>query len=660
MNLQSLPIKVKLSIGFFLITLLGVAIVIFSILEFKRSGSLIERMFYHPYTVSNSVKSIHLDILTIHLLAKSMPAEKEKNNLENILKEIDKLNKDIEANFQLITQRYLGPKEDITKVYKFYEKLRSLRIDYIEMIKNDNFPKAEQCMSGKGALSMQQLEKEMQTLTQYADNKAKFFLQDSIDVRKEMVLYLTIALILLILLSLIIALYTMELIVIPINEVIFSMKRIIDGELNLFNSAKAKELALREDEIGQLFNSFNQAMNYLLLPYNDIINSKGSLVEKTSEIQRLLHSFDKYIIASKTDTRGRIIYASKAFQEISGYSSQELIGNSQSIVNHPDMPKKTFKELWETIRTGVVWKGEIKNKKKDGTFFWINTTIGPDINSKGEIVGYNAISENITDTKAYAKLSKTLEIRVREEMEKNNEKTTQMIQQSRLAQMGEMISMIAHQWRQPLASISAISGTLSLDVMMKNYNEEFFQERLDSIGELSQHLSETINDFRGFFKNDKRKEKANLGAIVDSCMQVIGPSLANKSIHLQIDIDRNIVLNSFISELKQVMLNIFKNAEDALLESKTENPSIWVKGYGDNENIYISIEDNAGGVSENIVNEIFDPYFSTKKQKDGTGLGLYMSKIIVQDHIHGQLVFKNSDVGASFTITIPIDKENQS
>jgi signal transduction histidine kinase len=230
-----------------------------------------------------------------------------------------------------------------------------------------------------------------------------------------------------------------------------------------------------------------------------------------------------------------------------------------------------------------------------------------------------------------------------------------MIQQSRLAQMGEMISMIAHQWRQPLASISAISGTLSLDIMMKNYNEEFFQERLDSISELSQHLSQTINDFRGFFKNDKQKEKANIGAIVDSCMQVIGPSLTNKSIHFQIDIDRNVVLNSFISELKQVMLNIFKNAEDALLESKTENATVWIKGYADDNYIYISIEDNAGGISKDIANEIFDPYFSTKKQKDGTGLGLYMSKIIIEEHIGGTISFKNTDLGASFTISIPID-----
>jgi PAS domain S-box-containing protein len=655
MNLQSLPIKVKLAIGFSLITLLGVAIVIFSILEFKRSGSLIEQMFYHPYTVSNSVKSIHTDILTIHLLARSMPAEKEKNNLESILKEIDKLDKDIEENFQLTYQRYLGPKEDIVKVHKFYQTLRSLRINYIEMIKNDNFSKASQCMSGKGALSIQQLEKEIEILTQYADNKAKFFLQNSIGTESQMVLYLTIALILLIVLSLIIAIWTMNLIVVPFNEVILSMQKIIDGELNLFKSPKTKELALRKDEIGQLFNSFNQAMNYLLLPYNDIINSKGSLIEKTSELQRLLHSFDKYIIASKTDTHGKIIYASKAFQQISGYSSQELVENSQSIVNHPDMPKETFKELWKTIRKGKIWKGEIKNKKKDGTFFWINTTISPDIDSKGEIVGYNAISENITAAKAYEELSKTLEARVKEEMEKNNEKTTQMIQQSRLAQMGEMISMIAHQWRQPLASISAISGTLSLDIMMKNYNEEFFQERLDSISELSQHLSQTINDFRGFFKNDKQKEKANLGVMVDSCMQVIGPSLTNKSIHFQIDIDRNVVLNSFISELKQVMLNIFKNAEDALLESNTENATVWIKGYSDDKNICISIEDNAGGISEDIANEIFDPYFSTKKQKDGTGLGLYMSKIIVEEHIGGTISFKNTDLGASFTISIPID-----
>ncbi|MDO8455273.1 MAG: HAMP domain-containing sensor histidine kinase, partial [Sulfurimonas sp.] len=244
--------------------------------------------------------------------------------------------------------------------------------------------------------------------------------------------------------------------------------------------------------------------------------------------------------------------------------------------------------------------------------------------------------------------------RVSQEIIKNNEKTAYMLQQSRLAQMGEMISMIAHQWRQPLASISAISGTLSIDVMMNNYHKDFFQERLNAISELSQYLSQTIDDFRGFFKKNKIIEKVNVKDIVESCLHVINSSLNNKNINVVISIDKDIIIESYVNELKQVLLNIFKNAEDALLENNIKNATISLKVYQKEPNVYIEIEDNAGGVQEEIKSKIFDPYFSTKSQKDGTGLGLYMSKTIIEEHCDGALELNNTEVGARFTITLPI------
>ncbi len=654
MNINSLPIGAKLALVFALIGVLNITVILYCITEVKKDKVLIAKMFHYPYIVSNAVKTIHTDILNIYLLAQSIALDKEKLHLETATKRIEKSEQNINKNFILLYKHCLGSKDHIDRAYTLYKKLTLLRVKYLKMIKKNSFEEARLCLIGKDSQNMENFLKEISILGELTDTKAKSFLDQAQEKETNTLLYLKIALIISVLLGLLISAYAIRLVVLPIRKLISSTRKIIDGDTTSLSNCHMPSLAKREDELGQLYNLFCEAMNDLLLPYENIIKSKRPLIEKSYEVQRLLQSFDKYIIASKTNTHGKIIYVSKAFQDISGYSAEELLGQPQSIVNHPDMPKETFKNLWERIRNGKTWNGFIKNKKKDGTFFWIRSSISPDIDSMGNIVGYNAISENVTDTKAYEELSKTLENIVKEKTEKNNEQTVHMIQQSRLAQMGEMISMIAHQWRQPLASISAISGTLSLDIMMKNYNEEFFEERLNSIAELSQHLSKTIDDFRSFFKNDKKREKALLQDVVDSCLQIIGHSLINKNLNLILDIEKEAIVNSYISELKQVILNILKNAEDALIEAKIEGATIWIKGYKNNSNVYLSIEDNAGGVPETIIDKVFDPYFSTKKQKDGTGLGLYMSKIIIEEHIGGTIKLTNSDVGACFTIVIPV------
>lgn len=252
-------------------------------------------------------------------------------------------------------------------------------------------------------------------------------------------------------------------------------------------------------------------------------------------------------------------------------------------------------------------------------------------------------------------LNSSLEKRVIEEVEKNKQTTTYMLQQSRLAQMGEMLSMIAHQWRQPLASISAITTTLSLDVMMDSYKKEFFEENLESINKLTQHLSSTINDFRDFFKVKKELEETSLEEIIKDSLQIIGPAFdSNKITVFQESLDPNVVLKTYANELKQVVLNIIKNAEDALLEQKTSNAKIWMRCYKKDSYISLSIEDNGGGIPQMNMIKIFDPYFSTKQEKDGTGLGLYMSKIIIEEHCKGRLSVSNTENGAKFIIELPI------
>jgi signal transduction histidine kinase len=218
--------------------------------------------------------------------------------------------------------------------------------------------------------------------------------------------------------------------------------------------------------------------------------------------------------------------------------------------------------------------------------------------------------------------------------------------------MGEMISMIAHQWRQPLAAISATSSNLSFKLMMDEYDKELYENEIELISDYSQHLSKTIDDFRSFFKEDKETQLISLKKVIEDTLNISKVSLENKNIELITKFEDHKEIQTYPNEVKQVVLNLIKNAEDALLENNISNPKISVSIEQDMECSIIKVKDNAGGIPEDIIQRIFDPYFSTKLEKDGTGLGLYMSKTMIEDHCNGSIDVKNYDNGAQFTIKL--------
>ncbi|MDD5051313.1 MAG: PAS domain-containing sensor histidine kinase [Sulfuricurvum sp.] len=385
----------------------------------------------------------------------------------------------------------------------------------------------------------------------------------------------------------------------------------------------------------------------------------SELAEQANILVRYKDKIDKNIIVSMTDKNGFITHISEEFEKATGYTKQEVIGNTHALFRHPDMSKIFYREMWNILLKDKEWKGEIKNRHKNGSEYWLFSHIVSDHDTEGNLIGYSAIAHDITNKKKLESLSNELEERIKNEVEKNRVQTAQMVEQSRLAQMGEMISMIAHQWRQPLASISAISSTLSIDVMMDDYKKDFFEERLESIAEIAQHLSSTIDDFRGFFKKEKKKESIYPREIIQGCLNIIGPTLENTGIKVTTIFEETTPLYSYTNELKQVILNILKNAEDALLDSNSLEKKIEIHCYEKDSYSYISIEDNAGGVPNNIINKIFDPYFSTKKQKDGTGLGLYMSKTIIEEHCRGNLSSQNTKDGACFLLRFNLNNKEK-
>jgi len=265
-------------------------------------------------------------------------------------------------------------------------------------------------------------------------------------------------------------------------------------------------------------------------------------------------------------------------------------------------------------------------------------------------------------------LNETLETRIKEELQKNKEKDKQVLQHTRLAQMGEMISMIAHQWRQPLGAIASTAIDMKLQIELETFNlnseEEqklchaYFTNRLNSIDSYIKGLTSTIDDFRNFYKPNKESSISSISIPLKTALKIIKQNIQLNNISISENYNSIKEIEMFPNELVQVFLNILKNAQDNLIDKKIKDAymSIFTK---DIENgILIEICDNGGGVDNDIIDKIFDPYFSTKDEKNGTGLGLYMSKMIIDEHHKAKLRVSNYNslegcsVGACFSIEL--------
>ena len=266
------------------------------------------------------------------------------------------------------------------------------------------------------------------------------------------------------------------------------------------------------------------------------------------------------------------------------------------------------------------------------------------------------LSTIITINDNLQELNANLEERVEEEVKKNRDKEKQLYEQSKRAQLGEMIENIAHQWRQPLAVISAAVSGMKIQKEVGFLNDEDFIKTSDKVVNITQHLSDTIEDFMGFIKEERNISKFILQKQIDKALNIVRDTLINSHIKLIKNYEEEqIEMNSISGELSQVILNIINNAKDILIERKIEDKKVYINISKKGSFALITIEDNAGGIPNEILPKIFDPYFTTKHQLHGTGIGLYMSNSIVSGSLKGKLYAKNGLNGAKFYIEIPID-----
>ena len=347
-----------------------------------------------------------------------------------------------------------------------------------------------------------------------------------------------------------------------------------------------------------------------------------------------------------TDKDKKILQVNKAFTTITGYEPHEVISKTPSVLKSGLHNQEFYDEMFEILEKQKFWMGEISNLHKNGSLVNENITIQAVLNENDEVIYYVASFIDIT-----------LQKNVQKKLE---EKDRMLVHQSKMAAMGEMIGNIAHQWRQPLSVVSIITSGMIVKKDLNITNEEDDRKELKKIGDTVTYLSETIDDFKNFFKPDKEKKIFNVKDCYKKTMNLVDSRLDSLSIEVIEDL-HDVQLNCLENELKQVIMNLLNNSKDALEQRDDHRRLIFIDIYEENDNAIFFIKDTGGGIPSDVINNIFKPYFSTKDKDQGTGIGLYMSIEMVEKHMNGQLLVENESFiydsisykGACFKIIIP-------
>jgi len=372
---------------------------------------------------------------------------------------------------------------------------------------------------------------------------------------------------------------------------------------------------------------------------DEIIKLKREKREKQILIENIFKKAKSGIAV--IDMNGKVIRFNKSFYETIGVSEGYFTKNSFFHIFDPHNKQQIQKEHEELFKDELDLSNEYK--------FIINDKI---IN----IIGSSTIIEDSAGEKF--RLFIFEDITKQKEFEKEQFQNSRIIaQQAKMAEMGEMIGAIAHQWRQPLNAINAAAIKLNFSASLDALEVNEVEEKTKFIEKQSLKMSETINDFMNFFKPSKSKEQFTLSLIYKKIFDFLDPQLKNRDISISLDNPDDIKIYGFQNEFEHTLLNLINNARDAFddLEDEKEK-NIKIVAYEEGSKNIIKIMDNAGGIPTNILNKVFNPYFTTKEQGKGTGIGLYMTKTIIDKHFNGLIEVTNSEDGAVFTLSFP--KEN--
>jgi PAS domain S-box-containing protein len=352
-----------------------------------------------------------------------------------------------------------------------------------------------------------------------------------------------------------------------------------------------------------------------------VLNAKD-ITKQISDDQIL----NNYVISSHTDKYGFITQVSDAFCKLTGYKKSELLGRTHAVIQHEDTPKELFQDLWNNIKEGKEWTGRIKNVKKNSDIFWVDIKIKPMYNKYGDITGFTALMFDITH-----------ELQQKEKI---------MVQDNKLNIMTETIRTISHEWRQPLNTISIIAQKLSLELE----DNEAYEDSLKKITENVKNLSNTIEEFKSLIEFEGQKELTEVKRLLETLIKPY-----KRVTEFEIICDDKLIIETYQDRLVTVFNNLVQNSIESMQKNMIiENKKIIIEVKKEKDFIELYFHDNAGGIKKEDISKVFEPYFSTKDEKHGVGMGLYIAKSIVELHLKGSIEISSFSNETTIKIKLPI------
>lgn len=370
------------------------------------------------------------------------------------------------------------------------------------------------------------------------------------------------------------------------------------------------------------------------------------------------------------DRNFKFIRVNKAMADKLGVPKEKAIGLTCYETVHGKSEPTAQCPHNKLLSDGQVHVEEVYEERLGG---WYLVSVSPIHDSQGQVTGSVHIAYDINERKKaedalkeksrqLENLTKDLKLRVEEEVEKRMEKEQLLIHQSKLAAMGEMIGAIAHQWRQPLNALGLIVQDIKDAYKYGALTDEYIDDSVNKSMNQIKFMSKTIDDFRNFFGPDKQKITFDVIKAVEEVLSILNAMLKNNSIDVKVECKQSrLLVDGYPNEFKQVVMNLINNAKDAIIEAKEkgsltpdEKGLIAVDVKKDGDKVIVEISDNGGGIPEEVIDRIFEPYFSTREEGKGTGIGLYMSKMIIESSMGGRIYAENVENGAMFTIELSL------
>lgn len=435
-------------------------------------------------------------------------------------------------------------------------------------------------------------------------------------------------------------------------------RRLADGDLE----TKVSEHVIG-GELGELGAAFDNMARSLSRDTAERRKVEEALHETAELLHSTLSSLDEIVFVM--DRKRRFINVFQTGKDPESFLPPErFIGRHYREAGLPVDVVESFDHAFSRlIRSGRPQSFDYTMELSTGTR-WYSATIAIRRNSAGTFVGTTMVSRDITERKKtemalaekrqqLEELNHTLERRIGETVADIRRKDQMLIQQGRQAAMGEMIHNIAHQWRQPLNNVGLIIQNLAFMFSSGELTDDELQREVRNAMDVLCFMSRTIDDFRNFFHQEKEKQGFPIQTVVQRTLDFIAPSLRERSIAVDVAACEEVAAFGYPNEYSQVLLNILNNSRDVLMERGTTSPRISIRVFSENGLAVVTVRDNGGGIAEDVLPRIFDPYFSTKEPGKGTGIGLYMSRVIIEKNMGGNLRARTIEDGAEFRIELP-------